>query len=551
VPLNPSAGSYGANHAQIPVLNTQIMSLAASLHTAQSPIVVVDHFSGFDFATLLRDGIHPNLAGEARMAQCWLPALQRILTGPLPTAPLIAIAPTPRAAAPGGSATFTVNAAGHAPLTFQWRKNGVAIAGANSPSLAIANAQAGDAAFYSVTVGSPHGTTTSPAAALGVGRHSLRFFGTGTPGGDRVKIALDEPARPVDVAAGDFTVELWLKALPGANQRPAVTPGAGVNWVGGNMFLNNDIYGAGDFGDYGFSLGNGRVAFGCENSAGSALTIVGATDVCDGRWHHIALTRTAGTGQIRLWVDGALDASGNAPAGNLSYRDGRATAWPNDRLLVLGAEKHELAGYFGSAFNGWLDELRFSTGVRYTAAFTRPAAPFTPDAQTAALYHFDEGSGANVLDSSGAVGGPSHGTRFIGGAQNGPVYDAATPFTETFAGWAATFIANPAQRGPLANPDADALFNLLEYALGQPPFLWTDPVSATRNAGGRLELAFPRQSAPDLTYIVEAAGNLLGSWQPVFTSSGPANVPSTLSVSDSLAPPGTSPRFIRLRVTLP
>lgn len=58
-------------------------------------------------------------------------------------------------------------------------------------------------------------------------------------------------------------------------------------------------------------------------------------------------------------------------------------------------------------YAGWLDELRLSTVLRYTANFTPPAAPFTPDAATAALYHFDEGSGTAILDGSGAPGGPS------------------------------------------------------------------------------------------------------------------------------------------------
>lgn len=552
IPMSPMVGgSYGANAAQISALNTQIMSLAASQDTVQSPVVVADLFTGFDYATLTWDGVHPNRQGEARMAQCWLPALQRIIAGPLPTAPLIAIHPTPQAVAPGGTAMFTVNAAGHAPLTFQWKKNGAAIAGATGPSLNIANAQPGDAAFYSVTIGSPHGTTTSAAAVLGVGRHSMRFFGTGAPGGDRMKIALDAPARPVDVGAGDFTIELWLKALPGANQQPAVTAGASVTWINGNIFLDNDIEGTADFGDYGFSLGGGRVAFGCESGTGSARTIVGMTDVCDGRWHHIALTRAAATGQLRLWIDGALDASGTGPTGDLSYRDGRATSWPNDRFIVLGAEKHEFAAWFDNAFNGWLDELRFSTVARYPNAFTRPTAPFTPDAQTAALYHFDEGSGTTVLDTSGAAGGPSNGTRFIGGAQDGPVYDGATPFTETFAGWATTFVTNAAQRGPLANPDGDALPNLAEYALGQPPSVPADAIFAMRNAAGRLELTFPRQAAPDLTYIVEATSDLLAAWQPLFTSTGPTNVPATLTIADSLTPPGAQNRFIRLRITSP
>jgi hypothetical protein len=55
--------------------------------------------------------------------------------------------------------------------------------------------------------------------------------------------------------------------------------------------------------------------------------------------------------------------------------------------------------------------------ARYASNFTPPNAPFTPDANTVGLYHFDEGSETVVQDSSGAAGGPSHGQRRVGGAE--------------------------------------------------------------------------------------------------------------------------------------
>jgi hypothetical protein len=73
-----------------------------------------------------------------------------------------------------------------------------------------------------------------------------------------------------------------------------------------------------------------------------------------------------------------------------------------------------------------VDEVRISNIARYASNFTPPNAPFAPDANTVGLYHFDEGSGTVVQDSSGAAGGPSHGQRQVGGPNNGPVYDAVT-----------------------------------------------------------------------------------------------------------------------------
>jgi len=186
------------------------------------------------------------------------------------------------------------------------------------------------------------------------------------------------------------------------------------------------VYGDGDYGDWGIALGDGQIAFGVNNGT-AGQTIVGTTVVADLVWHHIAVTRNATSGQLRLFVDGVLDAEGSGPLGDLSYRDGRATAWPNsDPFLVLGAEKHD-AGAAYPSYNGWLDELRVSTVVRYTNSFTPPATPFAPDADTAALYHFDEGAGEVIGDS--AFGGASPGVRRFGGAGTpGPAWSEETPF---------------------------------------------------------------------------------------------------------------------------
>ena len=51
-------------------------------------------------------------------------------------------------------------------------------------------------------------------------------------------------------------------------------------------------------------------------------------------------------------------------------------------------------------FNGTVDELRISTSARYTGDFT-PVDRFEADDDTLALYHFDEGKGDVLHDSSG------------------------------------------------------------------------------------------------------------------------------------------------------
>jgi hypothetical protein len=67
---------------------------------------------------------------------------------------------------PGDPATFTVTVAGTQPFTYQWFKDGVAIAGATANPFRIASLTPADAASYTAKVTNSAGSTTSPAAVL-------------------------------------------------------------------------------------------------------------------------------------------------------------------------------------------------------------------------------------------------------------------------------------------------------------------------------------------------------------------------------------------------
>ncbi len=245
---------------------------------------------------------------------------------------------------------------------------------------------------------------------------SLRFYGTVGGGADRVKLPLGSLADgrlssslPLNVGQ-DFTLEFWMRAEPGANQAPACGSGP-VGWYYGNVVIDRDIFGEGDYGDYGLALRDGRLVVGVNaGNSGAELHLCGQRELRDGAWHHIAVTRAASDGRVQLFVDGNLDVSAVGPSGRIDYREGRLTPveYPNDPYLVLAAEKHDYPGSL--YYNGWLDDLRLSNTVRYSDNFARPTAPHPTDAATVALYRFDEGSGTAITDSSGAAGGPSAGT---------------------------------------------------------------------------------------------------------------------------------------------
>lgn len=271
---------------------------------------------------------------------------------------------------------------------------------------------------------SPTPTSTPPSAG---DNRALRFFGNGVnaPGKDRVEIRIDAPARPADVGASDFTLEFWMKASLSDNANGHTCSSANDDWINGHIIFDRDVYGNGDYGDYGISLASGHIAFGVNNGS-SGITLCGTTNIADGQWHHIAVQRRRSDGYLWLFVDGQVQAQADGPNGDISYRDGRSGA-PKDPFLVIGAEKHD-AGAAYPSFSGFVDEVRISNILRYTSNFARPAAPFASDANTVALYHFDEASGTTITDASGAAGGPSNGVMHVGGNPAGPVRVNDGPF---------------------------------------------------------------------------------------------------------------------------
>jgi hypothetical protein len=89
--------------------------------------------------------------------------------GVAPVAPTITIPPAGRTVTAGQTATFGVTASGTAPLTYQWKRNGTAIAGATGASYTTpATTIADSGAVFTVTVANGAGSVTSVGAVLTV-----------------------------------------------------------------------------------------------------------------------------------------------------------------------------------------------------------------------------------------------------------------------------------------------------------------------------------------------------------------------------------------------
>jgi len=113
-------------------------------------------------------------------------ALRQVIETVHPTltnsAPAITVQPASQHVTPGSSVTFTVAAGSASPLSYQWKLNGTAVAGATNATYPVANVQAGDMGFYSVTVGNSAGSVDSAMAILTVNGGRSRLTGLSTRG---------------------------------------------------------------------------------------------------------------------------------------------------------------------------------------------------------------------------------------------------------------------------------------------------------------------------------------------------------------------------------
>ena len=130
-------------------------------------------------------------------------------------APVITLDPLDQTVLEGAPATFTITARGSA-LTYQWQRDGVAITGANAPSLDLASvALADDLTRYRCVVQNGAGTVVSGEAVLHV--QLARPTITGEPAD--VDVVDGEPATFGVVALGSLSSYQWRRDgtdIPGA-----------------------------------------------------------------------------------------------------------------------------------------------------------------------------------------------------------------------------------------------------------------------------------------------------------------------------------------------
>jgi hypothetical protein len=233
-----------------------------------------------------------------------------------------------------------------------------------------------------------------------VNQNGKGIIGQSQPAPTATQFALDLSKGPAGVSlpaayqkTEPFTVEMWVTLYETKSDRQ----------VERIWSLSDDVT---------LSRSNGRVlTFTAYHGSGSYTAVRAAYEIELGKRSHLACV-SDGKG-LSIFLDGRL----------LDHKElkGEIRRAEKPMLSVLGNLK-PLPAETHAYFNGNIDEFRFSNSARYTTSFS-PADRFESDDQTVVLYHFDEGTGDIVRDTSGN----GHNGKLVGGAKWVAIPRSATP----------------------------------------------------------------------------------------------------------------------------
>lgn len=177
---------------------------------------------------------------------------------------------------------------------------------------------------------------------------------------------LEVTAGALPLPDGPFTLEGWLRADA---------------YDGRRGFLCKT-----ESSEYGLFVSEGAPSFSVHLAGRYATAAHEAPLLSAGVWHHLAGVFDGA--EVRLYLDGRLVA--RAP--------GRGPRTTNLLPLLVGADPDKGGGAV-SGLAGSIDEVRLSTGARYTGETFVPARRHAPDGDTFLLLHLDRAFGPLTPDA--------------------------------------------------------------------------------------------------------------------------------------------------------
>jgi len=248
----------------------------------------------------------------------------------------------------GGTQTFSVTASGPAPLAYQWRKNGVALAGKTGRTLTLDPLQPADAADYDVVVSNYVGSVTSNAATLSLEAPPAVVSAS-------TRRILGQPGQPVNFsvsatsANGPLTYRWTLnnRPIPGALSATYSVPAFANANAGAYTLEIMDAHGLVTRESFFVLPSYGRtevVAWGGNNNGGQ-LSVPAGLDT--------AVAISAGSSHsLALLADGTVRGWGGTLPGN-SFNQAVVPAGLTDVVAVAGGAFHSLALKSDGTVVGW------------------------------------------------------------------------------------------------------------------------------------------------------------------------------------------------------
>lgn len=204
-----------------------------------------------------------------------------------------------------------------------------------------------------------------------------------------------------------FTVEAWVKIpkpTSGTSVReyPLVVYTKPQTWVDYGYILKLNI-------EVQEKSGSSRPDFqalmadSTSNINGNYVSVWSTVSVPSDTWYHVAATAWWKNNicYANIFVNGVLTGSSSTGRNNCHF----STQQPKDLRLARHPEGG--GGTLGYDFNGFADDIRISSSIRYTQNFQAPTIPFVNDQSTLLLYHLDENDGSTSIKDSSSNNIPS------------------------------------------------------------------------------------------------------------------------------------------------
>jgi hypothetical protein len=198
-------------------------------------------------------------------------------------------------------------------------------------------------------------------------------------GNDYVRYSDDATLGRMD-GATDYTIEAWIYPIDGvvAEYDRVMQRYYSFNIV---MYDGDDN---GQVEDWYFTLMDGSNHY--FNTQGDATLTLDA-------WNHIAVINNSTDGTLKLFVNG-VDVTATGGYSNLNLRPSQ-----NGDNLYIGSSRGSTPN---NSFGGYIDEVRLKNVAESIANLQTKITDteYSSDANTAGLFHFDEGSGSSTVNEA-------------------------------------------------------------------------------------------------------------------------------------------------------